>query len=162
MIANHKKSVIRGRDIGVNLTTLVKKYKKSTSIKDFTVWLNQYEQREVDKLIALNKMNQVDLLQDKCTCIILLADGLDTVQSLIARIESIFSDEISGTVFSTVHKIKGQEADTVYLLNPHKIPHKMAVKSGLQWQLDQEYNLDFIARTRNKQAFYTTTTPVDK
>src|SRR5262249_55889188 len=54
-------------------------------------------------------------------------------------------------IFSTVHKAKGLEFDTVYILKSELMPHP-AAKRG--WQLDQEYNIIYVALTRAKQRLY--------
>ena len=48
----------------------------------------------------------------------------------------------------TIHKSKGLEHDTVYILNEFLIPSKYAM---LEEQLIQENNLKYVARTRAKE-----------
>ncbi|HEY3473413.1 MAG TPA: ATP-binding domain-containing protein, partial [Anaerolineales bacterium] len=48
---------------------------------------------------------------------------------------------------STIHKAKGLEADKVFWLNSSKCPSPWARQP---WQLQQEYNLCYVATTRAK------------
>ena len=52
-------------------------------------------------------------------------------------------------MLSTIHKAKGLEADRVLILCPHKLP--LTWKNQLDWQLEQELNLKYVALTRAKK-----------
>ena len=62
------------------------------------------------------------------------------------KIKSIFTDEIQGIVVSTVHKIKGLEADRVFIIRPDLLP----MQTPKPWQHIQEKNLQYVAYTRAK------------
>ena len=47
----------------------------------------------------------------------------------------------------TVHKMKGLEADKVWVIKPEVIPHPRA--KG--WQLEQEWNILYVAVTRARR-----------
>ena len=47
-------------------------------------------------------------------------------------------------MFSTIHRAKGLEADTVHLVRPDLLPHPMA----RGWQVEQETHLRYVAHTR--------------
>jgi len=63
-------------------------------------------------------------------------------------IDRIFSDDVDGTIFSSVHRAKGLEADTVYIIRPDQLP--LIRKNQSDWELGQEYNLKYVALTRSK------------
>jgi superfamily I DNA/RNA helicase len=63
-------------------------------------------------------------------------------------IDRIFSDDTDGTVFSSVHRAKGLEADTVYIIRPDQLP--LIRKDQQEWELTQEMNLKYVALTRSK------------
>jgi len=63
----------------------------------------------------------------------------------------VFADDAEGVTFSTVHKSKGGEADRVFILKPELMPHP---KAGEGWEMDQEYNIMYVAWTRHKKALY--------
>lgn len=77
-------------------------------------------------------------------------------EELLSCIESIcnrlLSDELrtDRIVFSTIHRSKGLEWPSVYLIQPEKIPAKAARKVG-GWHLEQERNLAYVAITRAKE-----------
>jgi superfamily I DNA/RNA helicase len=81
-------------------------------------------------------------------------DSLDedsrTVESLLAKIELMFTDQPEATrlTLSTVHKAKGLEFETVFILDRDKyMPSRYAVQA---WQKTQEQNLLYVAVTRAK------------
>ena len=62
------------------------------------------------------------------------------------KIKTIFTDEIQGIVLSTVHKIKGLEADRVFIIRPDLLP----MQTAKPWQYAQEKNLEYVAITRSR------------
>jgi DNA helicase-2/ATP-dependent DNA helicase PcrA len=144
LIRRGVKATIRGRDIGKGLLSLVKKM-RADDITALLSKLSEYQNKEVSKLMAADKTAQAQSLGDKVETIIALADGIDTIFDLENRITSIFSDDVEGVVFSTIHKAKGLEAETVYILGPDLLPHPMAKK---EWERVQEANIEYVALTR--------------
>jgi len=139
------KAIIRGRDIGKNLKTLITKM-KPTDIQNLMQKLRDYEDREVSKLLASDRDAQAQALQDKIETIYALSDGVNSVDDLNGRIDTVFSDENEGVVFSSIHKAKGLESKNVYILKPELLPHPMARKS---WEIIQERNIQYVAYTRS-------------
>lgn len=74
-----------------------------------------------------------------------------TVKELIEKVRTMFDDSPNSISLCSIHKSKGLEADTVFILNEELIPSKFA-KS--QSQLIQEKNLKYVARTRAKENMY--------
>lgn len=154
LIRRGVKAMIRGRDIGKGLLALVNKWKVST-ISALLTRLTEYEQKEMAKLSAMGKKaeKRIQALQDRVMCITELCEGVDSITKLKAKIDRIFSDfDDSGkpkdaVVFGTVHRTKGLEAHSVYILHPELIPHPMASQV---WEVQQEYNLAYVAATRAK------------
>lgn len=64
--------------------------------------------------------------------------------------EAMFNGK-NGVRLSTIHRVKGLEADRVFLIHPELLPHPAA---QLSWQLQQEDNLKYVAITRAKKEFY--------
>jgi len=56
------------------------------------------------------------------------------------------------TTLSTIHRAKGDQADRVFLLGSDSLPFIKKAKQN--WQKQQEYNLQYVALTRAKQALY--------
>jgi superfamily I DNA/RNA helicase len=68
-------------------------------------------------------------------------------------LKRVFSRENGEVTLSTVHKAKGLEWPLVAHLDPWRIPSKqaqMAAAAGDMSQLEQEYNLKYVAETRTK------------
>ena len=144
LIRNGVKAVIRGRDIGKGLISLIAKMNAQDTSELF-VKLSQYENMEVAKLLLAEKNAQAESLQDKIDTIYAIAEGCKYVFEVERKIEDVFSDEVEGVVFSTVHKAKGLEADNVFILKPDLMPSRHAKMS---WELQQEENIMYVAYTR--------------
>jgi ATP-dependent DNA helicase UvrD/PcrA len=142
---------ILGRDIGAALASLVKKL-RPINLEDFESKLQVWLDREVEK--AYKEDRSPERLFDQAECLRFFVESLDedsrTVDSLLAKIELMFTDEpnVSRLTLSTVHKAKGLEFDTVFILDFEKyMPSKFAQQD---WQRVQERNLIYVAVTRAK------------
>lgn len=166
LIRMGRQCYIRGRDIGQNLSKLV----KATQIEELNVDLSEdgVFVRLYDNLFKLRDSvliknggtlematnnpivtNQLDMIR----ALEVLAEGLETGAELTDRINSIFADkESDGIALSTVHKAKGLEANNVYIACPSLMPSASATQD---WEIEQERNLMYVAYTRakNKLAF---------
>jgi len=149
------KAQIQGRDIGAGLLSLIKKFEAVSIvdlIKDIDEWLGAEQVKENAKKHPSEA--KFIALQDKYDCLMCFAEEAKTVQAVIAKIDSIFTDakQIQGVLLSTCHKCKGLEADRVFLLLPAGagIPHPMARSS---WQLNQEMNIKYISVSRAREEF---------
>ncbi len=150
LIRQGVKAVIRGRDIGKGLVSLIEKMKANT-VDDLVYRLLDYRAREMDKLLRVEKTAQAQAVEDRVETILAFTDRAKSIREVILRIEEVFSDQREGVVFSTVHRAKGLEADNVYILSPWKMPHPMAKQ---QWEQEQERNILYVALTRAKQALF--------
>ena len=158
--------MIQGRDIGAGLTSLIKKLCgknfKSATVLTLESKLDDYLVKEIAKLdqkrlrTPVSDM-QYELLEDKVSCIRLIAQGLQTVGKVCDRIKELFSNTDkdgmpqSKVVLSSIHRAKGLEADNVFILHPEKLPHPMAT---LDWEIEQEYNIKYVAITRSMDTLY--------
>jgi len=80
-----------------------------------------------------------------------LCHGFTKVQEFELMLKRLFVKKENATHLMTIHKSKGLEADTVYILNENLIPSKFAVTEE---QKKQEQNLKYVARTRAKKKMY--------
>jgi DNA helicase-2/ATP-dependent DNA helicase PcrA len=144
LIKNRIKAVIRGRDIGAGLLTLLKRL-GANGISDLRLKLEDYVAKEIVKLAK--KGRSVDQIQDKADTILALSAGCQTIAELVSVITEVFSDSTEAVVFSSIHKAKGLEADRVFFLLPDRCISKKAVT---QQQQEQERNLKYVALTRAK------------
>lgn len=140
---------VLGRDIGKGLITLIERF-KAPSIDGMLEGLESWERKEVAKATAKGQDAKVLQVEDKADTIRVLAEGQTSVRAIIDTINDLFSGEPSKlrVTLATVHKAKGLEADRVYVLNAHRMPHPMAKKA---WQQVQEKNLMYVAYTRAKK-----------
>lgn len=159
LIKNRIPAKVLGRDIGDGLMKLVRKLDVDGSLIELMGTLVDWKDRQ----IALAERKDPDDLRgkeaimDKYDCISMLCSNPDisTVTQLIGAIDMMFTkaDEEKQAVspsrvtLSTIHKIKGAESDTVYILDSHLI-NPPWVRND--WQYIQEENLRFVAITRAK------------
>lgn len=144
LIRQGVKAIIRGRDIGQNLQSLIKRM-KADDIYSLMENLKDYYEVESGKLMSADKNTQLQLLTDKVETLYALADGCKTVGEVTDKINLVFSDDKASVTFSSIHKAKGLEAENVFILRPDLLPHPMAKKD---WERQQENNLEYVAYTR--------------
>ena len=153
LIREGKTATVKGRDIGKSIEVLIKKArcKRSESIDLFLSAMEGYYEKEHSKLSRTRREQALQTLEDKYDTILALSDHdtCETVGDILDTIERLFSDDARGITFSTVHKAKGLEAETVYILRPDLMPHPKAK------DLDAELNIRYVAITRAKQRLVT-------
>lgn len=152
-LKQERKAEIIGRDIGTGLINLIKKF-KADSIVDLVSKLSDWRAKEVANENAKRFPNEAKVISinDKYECLVCFTEGRETVQEVIQKIETVFTDngDVEAIRLSTIHKAKGLEAKRVFFLMPEggKCPHPMA-KS--EWQRNQEMNLLYVGITRAKE-----------
>ena len=146
---------IEGRDVGQELIRLCKKH---SSPGDSKQKLSQSLQLHLNQQAQKLSPYKLDLLSDKITAInsILQLPFITSVTQLYQEIESVFSDydptKPPRLTLSSVHKSKGLEWPTVYLLGRNLwMPSQFATQP---WMEDQEQNLIYVAITRAKEILY--------
>lgn len=144
---------ILGKDIGRQLTDLVKKM-HATTIDDFLSRLRTWRDREIERCEADDR--SPERIEDQYNCLCFFVQSLDessrSVASLLAKIDLMFTDDASADsgriVLSSIHKAKGLEYENVFILDRNgTLPSKYARQD---WQLVQERNLLYVAVTRAK------------
>jgi len=154
LLIDGKKAGVRGRDIGTNLINMLH-HTHETDVDKAIVKMNSEAERTVKRAKAKGK-NEDEYrdsalhrsLMDKIEAIETLASNLILVEHVINKIKSLFTDDKSGIVLSTIHKAKGLEANNVWILNQELMPSKYAKKD---WEKEQETNLIYVAYTRAKK-----------
>jgi superfamily I DNA/RNA helicase len=145
-----RKANIQGRDVAAGLKSTIKK----TGAKDVVTlvakvsdWLHAETTKEQAKRNPSEQ--RIIALTDRADCILCFTENCDTVDQVIARIDSVFTDDRStpGIRMSSIHRAKGLESARVFLLQPKGgcVPHPMA-KSA--WSREQETHLLYVAITR--------------
>lgn len=145
-----RKATIQGRDVGQGLISTIKKC-KADSVPDLAAKLSDWLHNEVQKETAKRNPNENKLiaLQDRVDCLYCFMENQQTVEDVIAKIESVFTDakDSPGIRLSSIHRAKGLESDRVFFLMPEGAgcPHPMAKTA---WAREQESNLLYVGITR--------------
>lgn len=173
LIKAGRRANIVGRDIGGSLKTLIKK-SKTGDVSEFLAWLDQYFNREAERLQKRRNPDTEALvtLQDRVECLRMFCDGAVTIKELYGSIDKVFRGKVcpgcnksfdekvrecydckrplvkpDGTSFSSIHRAKGLESNRVFILRPDLLPHPMAKTA---WAKGQEANLEYVGKTRAK------------
>ena len=147
-LTDHKKAIIKGSDIGLTLIDMVKRKRNLDALK---INLKKELRDLSDKLkksgiLDVKEHSGYTAFEDKVMVLLFIAEMSSDMFELKRKIRQIFTDKIEGIVLSTVHKIKGLEADRVFIIRPDILP--MKVKKS--WEYQQEKNLEYVAITRAK------------
>lgn len=134
---------IQGRDIGDNLSSLIKKSRAKTLDK-LIAYIERWKEKEIARLIKKGK-DENSLAIDKADCLISLAGGCASISELKSTINTLFSDtdDRNRIILSSTHKAKGLERDVVFLLWGTYSEHTQ-----------EEINLKYVAITRAKKELY--------
>ena len=154
LIREGRKACIKGRDIGRSVAALLAKLTKiygCDSVKCIIAGAQDHAMHQCEKLALSGKQAQADALQDRCDTLVAITQGAVDLQDVNARIERLFSDANTdgAVVFSSIHRSKGLEADTVCWLWPEVGSFLASKAKTLEAQM-QESNLDYVAITRAK------------
>src|SRR5262245_24742915 len=143
---------VRGRDIGNGLASLIRKLDVPT-VRGLIDALEAWRELELQKALAREDERKIQSIEDKYACLQLFIGKCqldDTPESVIDAIEDMFSQG-RGLCLSTVHKAKGLEAGTAYLLQ-YPLHGYFAERARQDWQREQERNIEYVAVTRAKHA----------
>jgi superfamily I DNA/RNA helicase len=129
------------------LSTFIKKQRVNT-ISELYPKLDRWLEREKLAAEAKGMDWKVAALEDKHATILSLCEGFAFVDEVLNVLRQL-SEGRSGPLFSTIHKAKGLEAESVYFLRPDLVPGWWVEKPA---ELQQEMNLRYVAITRAKQS----------
>jgi superfamily I DNA/RNA helicase len=161
LIRRRVPTFVKGRDIGKGLLTLVENLDPD-SVRDLNSKLNIWFAHQTEILRENDPDNEdaMQRLEDRyATLQVFIGENSDNrIDSLVNDIETVCS--VKGNdksdraamkgkvVLSTIHKAKGLEADTVFILDSFLL-YKMSGSEG-SWTHTQEQNLEYVAITRAK------------
>lgn len=166
----HKKPAkVRGRgDLFLELINMLKPYcdsqEKWKNREGFDRWLSDSAKR-IQDLSLDGQETSAELLTDKVECICILMNDLGYKCSSFTVFEELvkdlFTDESEGgIILSSIHRAKGDEADTVYVLGYTSLPYRKKAVSG--WEIQQEWNLVYVALSRSKNNLFLVDSPLFK
>lgn len=146
---------VRGRDIGRDLKQIVDAVTKGYGEEwgRFHVYLEAWA-RDQEELVSCRTQSValIDRLRDQVASLYAIMEGAQakSIDDLKSWIDDLFADESAAIWFSSVHRAKGLEADDVYILHEGKMPLRW--EGQRPWQLEQEWNIRYVALTRAKSA----------
>jgi superfamily I DNA/RNA helicase len=144
LLRDGKRALIRGKKIGDQLVAVVKG-REARTIPELAQNMAIWERNLVEQYTKADAHEaKIELVVDQAATINFLAEGLATVDELIARISSLFDDATPGNsvVCSSVHRAKGLEATRVFLLTDTLYPGKR--------HDEEEVHIHYVAVTRSK------------
>ena len=158
LIKAGKKATILGREIGENLIKLMEEI-KGNNIDDFMFRLNRWYDNKREKLEEKMQLEALDRLTDQYETLLVLSENCESIECILFKIKTIFSEDKESITFSTIHKAKGLEAETpensIFIIMSHKgrqlIPSPY---TKTEEQQQQESNLLYVAYTRAKNKMY--------
>lgn len=151
LIERRQACLVRGRDIGQGLAALIKKLRVPTSLLELGKKLDIWRKAEVAKRIERDVDANVQDIADKADSLEILMEfaAEQTVPGVLKEIDHLFGldgrEPANAVILSSIHRAKGLEADTVYILNPELMPSRYAKKD---WEKQQEANITYVAVTR--------------
>lgn len=150
-IRNNQKANIKGRDVGKQLSSLIKRSKKK-NISGFLTWLESWKTREIKKLESKNL--KTDSVLDRYECLINLCDECKSLSEVSNKIVELFNDtdEKNIIILSTVHRCKGRERENVFIL---RYTFKVWLDNCHFMEKPSEcMNIAYVAATRSKDKLY--------
>lgn len=134
-----------GSDLGPGLVKVLKKLGPEYLDRDKTLEaINRWETER------LRKARNEGPTRDRAECLRVFAGFGDTLGAAIAYAERLFSSAGPIQLLSG-HKAKGLEWDTVFHLDPWRIPSRYAIGGEA---LEQELNVRYVIETRAKEKLY--------
>lgn len=142
---------VLGRDIGVGMKALIRKM-NAADLEGLVLKLDAWRAREVEQALVRIQESKIQAIEDKYDAIICLVEEMEednrTIDDLLKTIDDLFTDKANSAMLCTIHKSKGLENKKVFWINSKKMPPPWA---KLEWQIEQELNLCYVATTRAKE-----------
>jgi superfamily I DNA/RNA helicase len=137
-------------DFGERMISFLKSF-KTKDMKLLRAKLEKWHSEEKAKLEAKGRGGRLALLEDKYEAYTFLLETSSSFDDVVNTLTTLFAPRVGCPVLSSIHRAKGTEAHTVYLLNRDQIPSKYAESAA---SLQQEYNLIYVAYTRAKENLF--------
>lgn len=169
LLKTRRPAMINGKDTGKSLVALIRSFRTARDVAHLISLCHERLARMKKRGAAPKEM---EAFSDKVSVLGVLADDTSTLSELISLIQRLFSDKAKGIVCSTIHRVKGLEADNVLLLGATSLPRlgfyhrspgfgdegdyyagemeEVREKSGSEEE-QQERNILYVALTRAKK-----------
>lgn len=150
LLKHGRPTKVLGRDIGAGLKRTVKAF-KATDMNELKQRLRAWRDREVAKCGKKHQRGKAATIEDKFAALTYISEDCSSPAAVEQKIDFLFRDSSASITCSTVHKAKGLEYDTVFILNRNLMPSKYAEQ---EWQIRQEKNIEYVAITRAKENLF--------
>lgn len=153
---------IEGRDLGKGLIALANR-RRWHDLEDLEYNLEAILEKEHRKAMEADSraaQAKYERMQDQVDTLKILIGrayevGARNPSAFASMIDSLFGDNVQSSdsiTFSSVHKAKGLENPRVFILGRFELmPFKFA---KLEWEMQQEDNLIYVAHTRAKETLF--------
>lgn len=155
LVRNGISANLNGADIGAPIKKAAKKI-SGTTIEQVYNSIKSWELAEQTK--AANDLEKLSRIEDIAESLraICTVGQIKSAGDLQSTLDNLFDRKGGSILLSSIHKAKGLEWDTVYFLDPDRIPSKYATRAAeanpdCLWMVGQENNLAYIAITRAKK-----------
>lgn len=139
---------IVGADIGPGLVKVLKKLGPETMTQDEVLTAIDKWEAERER-----KAKSKEAVKDRSECLRVFAEHGTNLAGALAYADHLF--KATGTIqLLSGHKAKGLEWNTVYHLDPHRIPSPWATTAE---DLEQERNIEYVITTRVKKELWLVT-----
>jgi len=137
---------MQGRDVGRDLAAIIEhklKCNSHTPVPEMLDKLQAYVSRTSTNLASYGRQDKIQMLQDKAETIEALSEDHETVGDVLQACNYLFEDgkREDTVILSTVHKAKGLETDTVFVLKD------TLYRRG---RSEEEEHIEYVAVTRGK------------
>jgi DNA helicase II / ATP-dependent DNA helicase PcrA len=160
LIADRRRATMRGRAIGEQLLTVVRRQAAST-IADFVAGVDRWEAKELDRLSRRDGVEHlVEQVRDKALSLHAIAGSCGSPAEIPGVIDQLFrDDDPAGQVtFGSVHRAKGSEARRVTFLDVPYAPSPRG-RTLPAWEGEQRRNLRYVALTRSLERLHVVAVP---
>jgi superfamily I DNA/RNA helicase len=159
MIARRRPAFVRGRAIGDQLNSIVRRLEGST-IPGFCTALNRWKN---DRLAILDGrdgvQDKIEQVTDQTMALETIAETCGSPAEIPDVIAMLFDDSIAKdrVTFSSIHRAKGSEARNVFLID---IPYNVRAdrydreRPLPNWQIDARRNLSYVGLTRSLNSLF--------
>lgn len=169
LLRKHVPAVIAGKDVGKKLVDLVEESRANT-VAELEMWMSTLLKDESDRIAKIADdgekaaaQEHFDELLDEVESVRAVAEGETQVVAVLQALNMMFSDTIDEdyakniVVCSTVHKAKGKERDTVWLLRS-----SFFKPGGPAAGFEEEQNIYYVAATRARERLFIVRDPTKK
>jgi DNA helicase-2/ATP-dependent DNA helicase PcrA len=128
-----------------SLAGFIRSFKVQTTVQ-LQGKLDEWRRKEIEAAQKKGFLGKIAGIEDKHATLTLFCRQCRNVEEIVKLLEKLAASTV-GPIFSTIHKAKGLEADSVYILRPDLMPAKYARTAESK---QQEANLQYVAITRAK------------